>query len=97
MTRAVPVLSAAQAAATDAATIGAGTPSLGLMERAGAAAVHVLRERYTDGLLDGVRVFTGPGNNGGDGWVVARLLAQEGIGVAVDMIVEPGTDDARTM
>jgi NAD(P)H-hydrate epimerase len=97
VTRAVPVLSAAQAAATDAATIGAGTPSLELMERAGAAAVHVLRERYADGLLEGVRVFTGPGNNGGDGWVVARLLAQAGIGVAVDMVVEPRTPDARTM
>jgi NAD(P)H-hydrate epimerase len=91
------VLSAAQAAATDAATIAAGTPSLMLMEGAGAASVHVLRERYADALRHGVRVFTGPGNNGGDGWVVARLLAQDGIAVAVEEVAEPTTADARTM
>jgi NAD(P)H-hydrate epimerase len=97
VTPVVPVLSAAQAAATDAATIGAGTPSLTLMERAGAASVHVIRERYASTLLDGVRVLTGPGNNGGDGWVVARLLAQEGLPVAVEMVGEPKTADARAM
>ena len=97
MTRAVPVLTAAQAAATDAATIQAGTPSLALMERAGAASAHVIRDRYAGLLPEGVRILTGPGNNGGDGWVVARLLAQEGIGVAVETIVEPRTPEAREM
>ena len=97
MTHIVPVLTAAQAAATDALTIRAGTPSLELMERAGAASVHVIRERYGPLLADGVRIFTGPGNNGGDGWVVARLLAQEGVAVAVDVVAEPKSADARTM
>lgn len=97
MTQAVPVLTAAQAAATDALTIRAGTPSLELMERAGAAAAHVIRDRYGALLGDGVRIFTGPGNNGGDGWVVARHLAREGVRVSVEAILEPRTDDARTM
>jgi NAD(P)H-hydrate epimerase len=97
VSRDVPVLSAAQAAATDAATIAAGTPSLTLMERAGAAAVEVIRERHGPLLHHGVRIHTGPGNNGGDGWVVARLLAEQGIPVSVESAADPKTDDARTM
>jgi NAD(P)H-hydrate epimerase len=91
------VLSAAQASATDAATIASGTPSLTLMERAGAAAASVIQQRYGELLADGVRIVAGPGNNGGDGWVVARLLAERGVRVAVESVQEPKTDDARSM
>jgi ADP-dependent NAD(P)H-hydrate dehydratase / NAD(P)H-hydrate epimerase len=97
VTRVVPVLSAAQAAATDAATISAGTPSLMLMERAGEAAAQIIRERYASRLAEGVRILAGPGNNGGDGWVVARHLAEQGIAVCVEAVAEPKTEDARTM
>ena len=97
MSRPVPVLSAAQAADLDASTIAAGTPSLALMERAGAAAARVIRERYATELGQGVRIVVGPGNNGGDGWVVARHLAQQGTPTAVDIVAEPRTVDARTM
>jgi NAD(P)H-hydrate epimerase len=97
VSRIVCVLSAAQAAATDAATIAAGTPSLTLMERAGSAAVEVIRERHGPLLHHGVRIHTGPGNNGGDGWVVARLLAEQGVPVSVESAADPKTEDARTM
>lgn len=93
----VPVLSAAQSAMADAAAIAAGTPSLELMERAGAAATHVILQRFRPLLAEGVRILAGPGNNGGDGWVVGRLLAQEGVSVAIEPTGEPGTAEARTM
>ncbi|MEX1187498.1 MAG: NAD(P)H-hydrate dehydratase [Gemmatimonadaceae bacterium] len=89
------VTSAAEAAALDAATIAAGTPSHELMRRAGMAAsaeiVRLLGERASAG----VRVLAGGGNNGGDGWVVAEDLARRGIPVAAVEIAEARTDDAK--
>ncbi|HUF30819.1 MAG TPA: NAD(P)H-hydrate dehydratase [Gemmatimonadaceae bacterium] len=93
----VPVLSAAQSATADAAAIAAGTPSLELMERAGAAATSIILARYRRLLAGGVRILAGPGNNGGDGWVVARLLAQQGVAVAVESIGDPRTAEAQAM
>jgi NAD(P)H-hydrate epimerase len=76
-----PVVSAEEMRRADAAAIAAGTPADTLMERAGAAvARRVLRmagKRY--GAR--VAVVCGPGNNGGDGYVVARVLRAEGAGV----------------
>lgn len=54
-----------------------------LMERAGARVVEAIRERW-EGLEDlEVVVVCGKGNNGGDGFVVGRLLCQAGVGVQV--------------
>lgn len=53
-----------------------GVPSLELMERAAAACVRYMKEKYVD--LWGVCVVCGTGNNGGDGFAVARMLRDDG-------------------
>src|SRR4029077_6889312 len=74
-----------------------GLPGLALMECAGAAAADALREHYGDSVS--VSVLCGPGNNGGDGFVVARHLLVAGLSVSVccDAAPESTTADARTM
>ena len=62
----------------------AGIPGIDLMERAGAESFRVLRERWPAARR--VSVVAGPGNNGGDGFVVARLAASEGLSVSVDLV-----------
>jgi len=70
-------VSAAEMRALDAQAIAQGTPGHVLMERAGRAAAKIAR-----GMLRGRRgsvvIVCGPGNNGGDGFVVARLLRRRG-------------------
>ncbi len=84
------VLTAARMREADEARIAAGTPVSTLMERAGAGAVQAIEQRF--GRLHGMRVavLTGGGNNGGDGFVVARLLAGRGARVVVHPRVAPG-------
>jgi NAD(P)H-hydrate epimerase len=69
----IPVLTAAEMRAADRRTIEeVGLPGAVLMEKAGAAVARAIRERYA-----GARrpvVLCGKGNNGGDGFVVAREL-----------------------
>jgi NAD(P)H-hydrate epimerase len=86
---------AAESAAWDAATIGGGTPSRALMQRAGASAAAELTREFAGRLSRGVAVFAGPGNNGGDAWVVARALAAVGVRVRVAVVGEPKTPDAQ--
>ena len=64
------------------------------MQRAGEAAAEEILRRYGDRLRGGATVFTGPGNNGGDGWVVAAVLARSGIEVTVVEAAEPKSADA---
>jgi len=64
-----------------------------LMERAGAAAYGVICRRWPG--ISTLNVVCGPGNNGGDGYIVARLAHQAGIQVRVSQVVSPKTDDAR--
>jgi NAD(P)H-hydrate epimerase len=67
-------------AAVDARTIERGVPAARLMERAGTAIARVLRGRWS---ARPVAVLAGPGQNGGDGWVVARLLREAGWPISV--------------
>jgi hydroxyethylthiazole kinase-like uncharacterized protein yjeF len=67
------ICSIAQMTAADAAAIAAGIPGGELMANAGAAVAEALTARF--GRVPTV-VLCGPGNNGGDGFVVARRLAR---------------------
>ena len=80
----IPVLSSAQARAFDA-FMGeqCSVPSLLLMENAGRAAASLLHERLAAGEPRRVSIVCGLGNNGGDGYVVARQLARRGWAVRV--------------
>src|SRR5258706_14215390 len=77
------VVSASESAERDRAAIERGTASRVLTARAGAVAVAEITRRYSERLRNGAVVFAGPGNNGGDGWVVAGILAQSGVEVTV--------------
>jgi NAD(P)H-hydrate epimerase len=90
----IAVVDAATAAACDAAAIAGGIPSRALMQRAGAAAAAELVRRLAARIDGGVLVATGPGNNGGDGWVVAAALHAAGVRVRVVECVAALTADA---
>jgi NAD(P)H-hydrate epimerase len=90
----VPVVSASEAAAWDAmARTQYRVPSRVLMETAGRAVAQVLAAELADRIAGGVLVAAGAGNNGGDGWVIARALHAGGIPVWVAAL-DPKTDDA---
>ena len=93
--RLIRVVTSVEAAARDRAAIDAGIPSRALMQRAGAATAAEISLRYREQLRAGVLVFAGPGNNGGDAWVVARALAASGVAVRVVEPVSATTPDAR--
>lgn len=64
-----------------------GIPGYSLMTKAGQAAVRSARACYPDAKR--WQVVCGAGNNGGDGFVVARLAARDGIVVSVLAVVDP--------
>jgi len=75
-----------------------GIPSIVLMENAGRQAVAAMEAAYEDIGTSRVAVICGRGNNGGDGFVVARTLIQRGVDAAVFLLgsVAEVRGDART-
>ena len=93
------VLNSAQMREADRRTIeDIGIPSVVLMENAGRQVVAAIEAVHSDLLERQVAVLCGRGNNGGDGFVVARTLAQRGVDVSVFVIgrVAEIRGDART-
>ena len=75
-----PILTVARSRAADTAAEAAGTPLVELMERAGSAVAEAVAARWTPRP---VAVLCGPGDNGGDGFVLARRLRERGWPVTV--------------
>ena len=75
--------SSAEMARLDAEKIASGVSSLELMERAGGVVVDAIKEVLAERPVSPARalIVCGPGNNGGDGVVIARRLADEGVSV----------------
>lgn len=88
----IPVLSPRDSADWDQRAERAGIALASLMESAGRAAAQVLAVRFGHRLAGGVLVAAGPGNNGGDGWVIARALHR--LGVTVFVVPAPGEASA---
>jgi hydroxyethylthiazole kinase-like uncharacterized protein yjeF len=65
-----------------------GTPSLTLMERAGEGVVKAILERFAEPANKGVLIIAGKGNNGGDGFVVGRLLRQQRLSCDVALLAK---------
>jgi NAD(P)H-hydrate epimerase len=81
------ILTAAQMREADRRTIhDIGIPSLVLMENAGRQVVAAMEAFFEDLSSRRIAVLAGKGNNGGDGFVVARTLYQRGIDVAVFLV-----------
>jgi NAD(P)H-hydrate epimerase len=80
------VLTAAEMGAADKRTAEGGVSLQELMENAGGVVARFCLRRYPE--AERVLVLCGKGNNGGDGFVAARLLAGEGVGVRVLLVGE---------
>ena len=97
-TRLEPVLDVSEVAALEQRLDASGTSLAELMDRAGSAlAVRIEQQMPAPAR---VVVLAGSGNNGGDGWVAARLLADAGYAVAlvaaragIDVRVSPGAGE----
>lgn len=87
------ILTAAEMRVAEDEVIASGVPASTLMERAGAAVADAVFERA--GNARDVLVLCGPGNNGGDGYIAARLLAAGGWRVRVAASAPPATEDVR--
>ena len=100
-----PVVTRADMRRLDAFTIAGGTPAIELMERAGKSIAGYLlghcdeltgseeHEERTYSLL----ILTGPGNNGGDGFVVARRVAEQGWHATVAVCGGGPTSDSSSL
>jgi ADP-dependent NAD(P)H-hydrate dehydratase / NAD(P)H-hydrate epimerase len=90
----IELLTTAEMAQADRRTIAGGVAGIALTENAGRSVADAVTARHPPGL--GVAVVAGPGNNGGDGFVAARFLAERGYRVRVLLVGDPNRlkDDA---
>lgn len=89
-------ITAEEMAEIDQKAVESGIPRLLLMENAGGAVARVTMGKFN--RKSKVIIFAGTGNNGGDGFVAARHLANGGAKVRVFLIGDPGdirTEEAR--
>ena len=87
-----PILTADAMRAAEQAAMDAGESVKSLMERAGAALAEAT---YRFAGPVSALVLCGPGNNGGDGYVAARHLAQRGVEVRIAALGEPNSETAK--
>ncbi|MBU1638559.1 NAD(P)H-hydrate dehydratase [bacterium] len=86
----IPLLSSEQMRALDANAINEiGIPGIVLMENAALAVVDIIDERFGELEWLTVAVVCGPGNNGGDGFAIARQLHLRGADVDVFLLSDP--------
>ncbi len=83
----IELLTNAEMSAADRLTISGGVPGIDLMEHAGQAVADAVRARFPAGCQ--IAVVAGPGNNGGDGFVSARLLTGYGYRTQLLLVGEP--------
>jgi len=74
-----------------------GIPEMILMENAGRESVETLKRKFPDLASQKIVIFAGKGNNGGDGFVMARHLLNMGVGVCVFLLgkIAELKDDAK--
>src|SRR3954451_3384540 len=87
-----PILTTEAMRAAEQQAISRGTSAQELMERAGAGLAEAAH-RF-GGPMETL-ILCGPGNNGGDGYVAARYLAERGVTVRVAALRQPKSDAAK--
>ena len=87
------IYSASQVRQIEQSAFDSGADGIDLMNRAGLAAYRLLRQRWPNKKT--VNIYCGPGNNGGDGYVVGQLALQDGLNVVCVASKPPRTELAK--
>lgn len=90
------VLTSKQIKEIEQRAVNMGMSWLRLMENAGSAAAKEIRDKFSDKNLK-IVILCGKGNNGGDGYVIARKLTENFTDIKVISVGLPSTDSAREM